>query len=182
MQPELHGRRLLMTEEVCALETVICEALTDINKRSGGDETIETQLRMLRCDVVRSDFMLWVTVDGARVRAGMSDCDSICGFATARIITSRFGKLSAIIEYGWIRPGYAGQPFDHWLPSLEKWAKQMGATKLISCTERTSLAIAVTRLVVAVCRLHLNGLLAYARWIGRRGFRMRETTFEKNLT
>lgn len=165
------------------IQSVVLLALTEIGERSGGRYSPQAVFERLKWELANDlGVAVWVGVDEAKRANGSGLNDSICGVMTLMICPDELGTAIAVISRGWIRKGYGGLPFDLAMPLVEAWARQKKAIKLVSMTERSSLGRASDRLDLKHFRARMNGLAAYARWIGQRGFRQRETIFEKVLT
>jgi len=162
---------------------VILGALTDVGARSGTEYEPQVIYDHLRDHWVGDRlFALWLVSDVAKLQAGDPPNETIAGVTTLNVLTDEIGMPIAYISRGWGRPGYNGEHFDWVLPYIENWARDRGCTRILSSTERSCAGSAkrrhLTRRYVAD---RLAGLAAYWKWIGQRGFGMRQTVFEKVL-
>ena len=154
----------------------ILRALDAIGARSGGRYPSDRIFLKLQEELSGSvqTFALWLALDPARPAANAND--AVVGFMTLLLVPDEIGIPLAFISRGWTAPGYPpGALFEASLSHVERWARARGARTILTMTERASKG---DQSVFGRTR----GLMAYARWIGRRGFRMRETLFEKELT
>lgn len=172
----------------------IMEALTEIGNRSGGRYSPGTLYGYITGTLMSpqnvfeiggkklSGFDMWLCLDNDMMREGADPEQCVCGLSTLGLTPDDCGNPIAFISYGWIKPGYSGDPFDAWLPIAEAWARERKCRALLSMTERSSAAKASERLRFENLQARLRGLIAYYKWIHKRGFVMRETTFWKELS
>lgn len=178
----LRGYAVLDDAALLRFKPAVLRALAAINARSGGRYSPDTVFESLREQLRRPFFFaLWLALDEGLL-AKHKPADAVVAMLTINLVPDEVGTPVAYLSRAWIAPGYNGRPFDMALPLIERWAKERGAAVLLVTTERSS----------ASCRpdapwdrkaeaARLKGLLAYSRWMARRGFRMRETAFEKRL-
>jgi hypothetical protein len=161
-------------------------ALEEIGARSGGRYAADVVLDRLRnVELPNDNFALVICIDSALVQPPAPAHLAVCGVLTLNVVGGdEVGMPVAFLSRGWIRRGYGGEPFDAALPLVKKWAVARGCRRLMSMTERSSAAAADRRLEIGdrrVWNARMKALRAYAKWIGARGFEMRETIFELEL-
>jgi hypothetical protein len=180
---ELRAYHVETAEQARPFRTVLLRALREIGARSGGDLPPEQELALVVSEISDpQNFALWLSIDHELLAQGKPVNEAVVGMMTLSL-RQEAGTLVAWIMRGWSRPGYHGAVFDQGLPIAVGWARRRGASKLRTMTERSSAAVARPpgRFDPKNLRARLAGLLAYARWIHRRGFRMRVTVFEMDL-
>jgi hypothetical protein len=179
----LQAVQLIDAIELADFAPVIMQALTEIGVRSGGRYPAADVYPKL-CDEIRdrSRFALVVVLDLEAIQRGVELNAATVGFCTLQIAGGdELDFPVAFLSRGWARKGCANAPFDVTLPVLEDWARQRGCRRIMTMTERASAAAGAERNSLKQWIARMAGLRAYARWIGRRGFVMRETIFEKEL-
>jgi hypothetical protein len=148
--------------------------LERIAMRSGARYPVDLEL-----DVMVQDFKecpenhLWLVSYTA---------DRPTGFMAVRVQRDPMGMKIAYVTHGWQAPGAADQTADA-LALAERWARERGCIAIYTTCERTSAAAAKdgSRFRPGNVWSRIKGLLAYDRWIGKRGYVMRETRWEKIL-
>lgn len=141
----------------------LTEILGAINNRSSNRYSAETLMAALEANYYASptDHLILLCVDMARAQQVDDIQDAVVGFCGVDVFIDHVGTEFATLTYGWVAPGYRTRPVEKALMLIESWARARGLSRLLSFTERST--------------------EAYARWIGRWGYRQRETVFEKEL-
>lgn len=176
----MHRLGVYQCRDIGPIMDAVTLALTESGKRSGGRNPVAAVAEVIRRSMENERaFALWVAIDEDMRKEAKPLNDCVAGVMTLDVRGDDVGNPVAWIGLGWVRKGYAAEPFDRALPHAEKWALARGCRKLITCTERSSAGRNGDRLEEATGRV--RGLMAYWKWIGKRNFVMRETLFERQL-
>lgn len=161
---------------------VILLALEEIGKRSGGRYKPEPVFEHLQARITdRFNYALWIAVDEQKLENGVPPNDAACGVMTLQLTEDEMEFPVCFISRGWVRTGYDGEPFDAALPGIRSWSRHRNCRKVITCSERSSMSVNDNRFDLKSLKGRLMGLASYVRWVGKRGFRQRETLFEMEV-
>lgn len=166
------------TMEAC--KPAILLAIREICERSGEKHDPERVFEYIRdAQLMQGEFGLYLAVDKRLIEKKAPPVDCVCGLMTVQVSGGECGRRIAFVSRGWIRRGYHGEPFDAAMPFLLRFCEENQCVSLMTMTERCSASVNPDRWSLGAIVGRLRGLAAYWKWIGKRGFRMRETMFER---
>jgi hypothetical protein len=141
----------------------IIEILDLINRRSSNRYSAETLMAALERNFYDdpSSHLVLLVLDMAKAQEIEDISEAVVGFGTVDVFVDHVGTEFATLTYGWASSSYRTKPAELAMPVMEAWARARGLARIVSYSERHT--------------------AAYGRWIGRWGYRQRETTYEKEL-
>jgi len=191
MKKKLRAYAVADEAALVRFKPAVIRALEAIHLRSGGRYSAERVFEVLREQIRQPQvFALWLALDVDLLAQG-PPVKAVVGLLTLCLVPDEVGMVVAYLSRAWIAPGYNGEPFDLAMPLVKRWAAERGAVELIVTTERRTAAVSGQRSAASGGKaesrklsaesLGLQGLVAYARWMERRGFEMGGTTFSMRL-